>query len=238
MSMPASRWRLPIVLCGPRKPLEPRRGLRTVGPVNYPLKLRFKFFALAPQIYVEDATGAEVCYVKQRLFRFREKVEVYTDSSRTNLLSTIEADRIIDFNSCYTFKMADGTSLGSVRRRGLRSLWSAHYEILDDSGNVVFEIRELNPMVKFVDGLIGDIPLVGLFSGYFLHPRYAILQNGSPVLHMTKERSFLESRFVLEKSGESPARGRDAHRPVPPHVRTFGANPRMIHRCSFVATPE
>ena len=29
--------------------------------MNYPLKLRFKFFALAPQIYVQDATDAEVC---------------------------------------------------------------------------------------------------------------------------------------------------------------------------------
>jgi uncharacterized protein YxjI len=168
--------------------------------VIYPLQLRFKFFALAPQIYVLDATGAEVCYVKQKLFRLREKVEVFTDSSRTKLLSTIEADRIIDFNSCFTFKMPDGATLGSVRRRGLRSLWSAHYEILDESGNVVFEIREQNPMVKFVDGLISGIPLVGLFSGYFLHPRYAILQNGSPVVQMTKEPSFIEGRFALEKS--------------------------------------
>lgn len=185
-----------------RNSLEPRRGLSTVGRVNYPLKLRFKFFALAPQIYVQDAAGTEVCYVKQRLFRLREKVEVFTDSSRTKLLSTIQADRIIDFNSCYAFHMADGTPLGSVRRRGLRSLWSAHYEILDESGNVVFEIRELNPMVKFVDGLISGIPLVGLLSGYFLHPRYAVLQNGAPVLHMTKEPSFIEGRFALEKSAD------------------------------------
>src|SRR5688572_13603616 len=116
--------------------------------MNYPLTLRFKILALAPQIYVEDASGAEVCYVKQKLFRFREKVEVYTDSSRKQLLSTIQADRIIDFNAHYAFIQADGTRLGSVRRRGFRSLWRAHYEILDDHGNVAFEMREENPFAK------------------------------------------------------------------------------------------
>jgi uncharacterized protein YxjI len=172
------------------------------GCMNYPLQLRFKFFAFAPQFFVQDMAGADVCYVKQKLFRLREKVEVFSDSSRTKLLSTIQADRIIDFNSCYSFHMADGTTLGSVRRRGLRSLWSAHYEILDGAGNVVFEIREQNPIIKFVDGLIDSIPVVGLFTGYFLHPRYAILRNGSTVLTFTKTPSFIEGRFVIEKQAD------------------------------------
>ena len=173
--------------------------------MNFPLQLRFKFFALAPQVYVLDAGGADVCYMKQKLFRLREKVEVFSDSSRTKLLSTIQADRMIDFNSSYSFHMADGTTLGSVRRRGIRSLWSAHYEILDGAGNLVFEIREQNPIIKFVDGLISGIPLVGMFTGYFLHPRYAVMQNGSPVVSMTKTPSFIEGRFVIEKSADLDA---------------------------------
>lgn len=168
--------------------------------MNYPLQLSFKIVALAPQVYVKDATGAEVCYVKQKLFRLREKVEVFTDSSRKTLLSTIQADRIIDFNSSYSFHMADGTVLGSVRRRGLRSLWSAHYEILDGAGNTVLEIREQNPAIKFLEGLLNSIPLVGLFSGYFLHPRYAVLQNGMPLVHMTKQPAFFEGRFIVERT--------------------------------------
>lgn len=175
--------------------------------MNYPLQLRFKILALAPQIYVQDASGAEVCYVKQRLFRLREKVEVYTDSSRQTLLSTIQADRIIDFNASYTFHMASGARLGTVRRRGFRSIWRAHYEILDDAGNVAFEMREENPGAKVIDALLGEIPIVGFFTGLFCHPRYAILHNGIPVLHVTKQRALLESRFVVEKTGVLDAQG-------------------------------
>jgi hypothetical protein len=168
--------------------------------MNYPLQLRFKILAFAPQIYVQDASGAEVCYVKQKLFRFREKVEVYTDSSRKQLLSTIQADRIIDFNANYAFIQADGARLGSVRRRGLRSLWRAHYEILDDQGNIAFEMREENPGAKILDTLLGEIPIVGFFTGLFCHPRYAILQNGTPVLHIIKNRALLESRFTVTRA--------------------------------------
>lgn len=32
--------------------------------------------ALAPQATVTDANGAAVCYLKQKLFAFKEKVEV------------------------------------------------------------------------------------------------------------------------------------------------------------------
>jgi uncharacterized protein YxjI len=173
--------------------------------MNYPLALRFKILAFAPQIYVQDASGAEVCYVKQKLFRFREKVEVFTDSSRKTLLSTIQADRIIDFNANYSFHMTDGTKLGSVRRRGLRSLWRAHYEILDGAGNVAFEVREENPGAKVLDTLLGEIPIIGMFTGFFCHPRYSILHNGTPVLHVTKKRAFLESRFTVEKAGDLDA---------------------------------
>lgn len=172
--------------------------------MNYPLRLRFKLLALAPQVYVQDASGQEVCYVKQKLFKFREKVEVFTDSSRRQLSATIQADRMIDFNANYAFQSPDGARLGSVRRRGFKSLWRAHYEILDGNGQIAFEIREENPWAKIVDSVVGDIPIVGMFTGFFCHPKYAILQNGAPILHMTKQRSFLESSFHIEKSGEVP----------------------------------
>lgn len=164
-----------------------------------PLQLRFKLLALAPQIFVEDAHGKPVCYVKQKLFKLREKVEVFTDSSRKNLLCVIQADRIIDFNACYEFKLPDGSVLGKVRRKGMRSLWSAHYEVLDQAGNVIFTIREENPFAKIMDGILEGIPVVGVFSGYFFNPRYAILRGEEKVMGMVKRRTLLESRFQVNE---------------------------------------
>ncbi len=169
--------------------------------MQYPLQFRFKLIALAPQIYVEDATGKTLCYVKQKMFRLKEKVEVFTDDSRSQLLSTIAADRIIDWSARYTFRDASGTELGAVGRRGLRSLFKAHYDVFaPGSTTPAFQIREENPFIKVLNGIIEGIPVVGVFSGYFLHPRYlASRADGTPLMRLTKTPAFFEGRYKLEQ---------------------------------------
>lgn len=173
--------------------------------MNYPLSFRFKLLALSPQIYVEDAAGQTVCYVKQKLFRLREKVEVHTDDTRQQLLCTIEADRIIDWSARYTFRDAAGNEIGAVGRRGMRSLWSAHYDIFGPGSSApVFSIREENPMAKLLDSFLGEIPIVGILTGFLFHPKYLASRiDGTPVMRLTKQAAFFEGRFQLEKLADT-----------------------------------
>ena len=171
--------------------------------MNFPLSIRFKIFALSPQIFVDDNAGKPVCYVKQKLFRLREKVEIYQNSTRDKLIATIEADRIIDWSAKYTFKNAEGGPIGAVGRQGMRSIWRAHYDVFPPTGgSPAFTIREENPMAKVIDGILGGIPIVGAFTGYFIHPRYiATRSDGTPVMRLTKCASFLERQFKVEEIG-------------------------------------
>jgi uncharacterized protein YxjI len=93
--------------------------------VHYPLTLTFKIIALAPQIYVRDAAGQELLYVKQKLLKLRERIQVFADSSQSRQVSEINADRILDWSARYTFTDVGGAVLGAVRRRGAKSLWRA-----------------------------------------------------------------------------------------------------------------
>lgn len=172
--------------------------------MNYPLSFRFKLLAFSPQIYVEDAAGRTVCYVKQKLFRFREKVEVFADDSRQQMLCTIEADRIIDWSARYTFRDASGHEIGAVGRRGMRSLWSAHYDIfVSGSSEPAFSIREENPMAKLFDGFLGELPIVGILTAFLFHPKYLACRNdGSPVMRLTKRAAIFEGRFTLDQLSE------------------------------------
>lgn len=172
--------------------------------MNYPLTFRFKLLAFSPQIYVTDAAGRTVCYVKQKLFRFREKVEVFTDDTMRTLLATIEADRIIDWSARYTFKSPTGMVLGAVGRRGLKSMWKAHYDVFAPGAQTpTFAIQEANPFVKLLDGLVGGIPVLGLFTGYMLHPSYIATRGeaGAPTLRLTKQPALFEGRFGLVQEG-------------------------------------
>jgi uncharacterized protein YxjI len=182
-------------------------------PLQYPLALSFKIVALAPQIFVRDAAGREILYVKQKLLKLKEKVRVFSDSSQSQQAYEINADRWLDWNTRYTFTDNLGQVVGSASRQGMRSLWKATYEIQDATGQTIFLIEEANPWAKVIDGLLGEIPIIGLFTGYFVHPKYDMKRAGSgqPALHISKHRSFLESRFEIENTGGPLA----AHEEVP-----------------------
>lgn len=174
--------------------------------MQYPVTFRFKLLAFSPQIYVTDASGKTICYVKQKLFRFKEKVEVFTDDSRKQLLATIEADRIIDWSARYTFKSPTGQVLGAIGRRGMKSLWRAHYDVFAPGDQAPsFAIQEENPFAKMLDGMVGQIPVVGIFAGYMLHPKYlATRVNGNaPTLRLTKQSALFEGRFELSQAGQA-----------------------------------
>jgi len=167
--------------------------------MHYPLDLSFKVVALAPQLSVTDANGNLIFYVKQKLFKLKEAVTVFADAQQTQPLYTINADRVLDFSARYNFVDQRGTPLGAVKRHGMKSLWKARYDILDGDA-VVMTIKEENPWVKVVDGFISQIPIVGMFSGYFLHPAFLFSRpDGTVVMRLQKKPAFFEGKFAVEK---------------------------------------
>jgi len=173
---------------------------------QYPLSLSFKIIALAPQASVRDATGQEILYVKQKLLRLKEKIRVFADASQSRLLYEINADRVLDISPRFTFTDDTGQVAGAVKRRGARSLWRSTYDVTAADGSTLL-IEEENPWVKLLDGLLGEIPILGAFTGFFLHPTYAVreLPANRDVLRVRKHRSFFESRFSIELDGGGPA---------------------------------
>jgi hypothetical protein len=145
--------------------------------------------------------------VRQKAFKLREDVTVYADEAQTRPLYRIEADRVIDISAAYHFTDAGGTRLGHVQRRGMRSLWRAHYEIQPAGlDRAALEIHEENPWVKVVDGLLGEIPVLGILTGYLFHPAYRVARPRSetPLLRAVKRPALLESRYRIERTGTLP----------------------------------
>lgn len=177
---------------------------RQLSGIQYPLQLSFKILALASQATVTDATGRTVLYTKQKMFKFREHVEIFTDKTQATRLAEIKANKVIDWSARYSSTDASGQPIGSVGRKGWRSIWKAHYEAFNPGDTVPdFSIKEENPGAKFMDGLLGGIPVIGMFSGYFFHPRYlATRSNGQPAMRIEKKAAFFEGRFEITKVGE------------------------------------
>lgn len=168
--------------------------------MNFPLDIRFRILAIASQLTVRDATGVLLCYVKQKAFKLKEDVVVYGDEAQQRPLYRIQADRMLDISAQYLItEIASGRELGRVRRRGMRSLWRAHYEVERD-GAPIFTIQEENPWVKVVDGFLGEIPVLGMLSGYLFHPAYRVTStaSGAAALRAIKQPAFWEGRFRVD----------------------------------------
>lgn len=171
--------------------------------MEYPLELSFKIMSFGHHLSVTDATGTLIFYVKQKYFKLKEDVTVYADEQQTNPIYKINADRVIDFSARYNFTDMNGMGLGWVKRHGGRSLWKAHYEIADTL-KPIMTIREENPWVKVLDALLREIPIIGLISGYILHPAYRVTHDddGTIVMLLKKRPSFFERSFIIEKETE------------------------------------
>lgn len=178
---------------------------------NYPISFRFKIGTIANDFVAEDANGATLAYVRQKLFKFKEAILVYAEESKTNLLYKIDADRVIDFNANYTFTDAGDKVIGKVGRRGMKSLWKAKYEIFDENDQLEYTVAEENPWAKVMDTLVGEIPVVSMFTGYMFNPKYAVTTpDGTIVVRLSKEPSFFGRKFKMEKIAD--VRGGDDER--------------------------
>lgn len=167
--------------------------------MQYPLELTFKIWTFAPKISVTDSQGNLVFFVKQKLFKLKEAITVHADEQQTKLLYSIKADRIIDFSARYNFSDSNGNHIGSVKRKGLKSLWRARYEIFDSEVSN-FTLQEENPWVKVLDTLFQEIPVVGIFSGYFLNPKYHVSRaDGNVVMRLEKQPSFFSRKFTIKQ---------------------------------------
>ena len=170
--------------------------------MNFPLDLSFKKIALSPQVKVTDASGQVVLYTKQKMFKLKEAVTVFADVEQMRPLYTINADRVLDFNAKYNIADTTGRPLGTIARKGRKSLWRAQYEVSDGGGQPL-TIREENGWVKVGDAVFGEIPVLGIFSGYLFNPSYVLTDTaGAPLMRLAKQPAFMEGRFRIEKLAE------------------------------------
>ena len=169
--------------------------------LNYPLDFKFKITTLASDFNITDKNGNYVAYVRQKMFKLKEDVIVFNDESKSKELFRIKANQWIDFNASYSLNdLIDNKNYGRLARKGMRSLWKASYDILDAHDHPKFKIQEDSAWVRFWDSFVGEIPIIGMFTGYFLNPSYTVTGiDGKAYFKLKKMPSFFGRRFQLDR---------------------------------------
>lgn len=186
--------------------------MNTLAPIHeeelhFPITLRMKLLALAPQFYVSDKNNQPIAYVKQKLFKLKEDIRVYANEQQEQQLYAIHADRVIDFNAVYHMSdTQNGQNLGALKRKGMRSLWKAAYEVHDANDMPLYTVSEESAFVRVMDALFSELPIIGVLSGYVFNPSYLVKdQQGRTVMRMKKQPAFWEGVFKMEAFAPLPA---------------------------------
>lgn len=77
---------------------------------------------MGASFHVYDASGQVVAFCRQKAFKLREDLRLFTDDSMTTPLLTMKARQVIDFGATYDVTLPDGSMIGSLRRKGLKSI--------------------------------------------------------------------------------------------------------------------
>ncbi|MEL7235077.1 MAG: hypothetical protein AAGK74_11300, partial [Chloroflexota bacterium] len=176
-----------------RKPVE-------LAQHTYPLDLRFKIIALAPQIIIMDATGKQILFVRQKIWNLREDVRIFRDESKTEELFRITANQLIDMGLRYHFRDTQTNQrLGAIKQNGQKTIWRSRYDIEDQLDQAMHQLTEDNPMVKITDAVLGEIPVLGFFTGYLLRPSFTLMNRAEkPIMRIIKEPAYYESKYRIE----------------------------------------
>jgi len=114
--------------------------------------VRRKVFQLfGATFYIYDPNGKVAFYSRQKAFRLREDIRLYTGQDMQTEVLAMKARNIIDFSATYDVLDSQlGTKVGSLRRRGLKSMLRDTWEFYNVQDRLIGTIEEDNLLAALV----------------------------------------------------------------------------------------
>lgn len=110
---------------------------------------------LGGRLDIYEPSGKAVMCCLQKAFKLREDIRLFTDDTQRQELLTIKARNIIDFSAAYDVTDAlTGQAIGTLRRKGWKSMVRDEWEILDPREYVVGMIQEDSTALAIVRRLV------------------------------------------------------------------------------------
>jgi hypothetical protein len=156
----------------------------------------FKLFGGA--FHLLDESNAVIGYSRQKAFKLKEDIRVFTDEQMTVELLSIRSRNVIDFSA--TYDVCDPTSggrpLGSLRRKGWKSLVRDEWLVFDADGREIGLISEENGGLAILRRFIGWVNLIS-------PQQYSFSADGRTVAQFKTNRNPFVYRLQVSFTNES-----------------------------------
>ncbi len=149
--------------------------------------IKRKFWSLFERVFrVFTGDGQLIMYIKHPLLKLREEFTVYADEAQTRPMLKIKSKQVIAINFSYDVTdIATGQLLGSVQKKGLRSIIRDKFVLFDAVGTEIGYSEEQGASI-----LRRFIPL--------LTSKHAIFASNEQVAFIEQKFRFFTKEFMVD----------------------------------------
>jgi hypothetical protein len=154
----------------------PQQGLAGSWYSHNVVTCKKKILAISPTFEIFDAAGTPLVFCQEKLFKIKDDIRIYADSSKNVELLRIRQRNILDWAGLFdVVDPATGVKLGALRRKGWRSWFRDEWHMLDANDQQVGSVVEtgiplLRRLFKFLPYTFGfnvGAQTVGAFNQHF-----------------------------------------------------------------------
>ena len=151
----------------------------------------FKLFGAGFHIY--DPAGQLVLYSKQKAFKLREDIRLYTGEDMQQEVLVIHTNKIIDFSASYeVIDSASQQVLGVLQRKGMKSMIRDEWAINNPAGQQIGRVQEDSGALAILRRFIG-----GIYSQVLAPQAFHVDIGGVHVCQMTQNRNPFVAKLTI-----------------------------------------
>jgi hypothetical protein len=99
-----------------------------------------------------------VAFTKQKAFKLKEDIRIYSDESMQTELLSIQARQVIDFAAAYDIvDVEKGVKVGAARRKGFSSIVRDSWMLLDTQDQPIAQLQEDSTILALMRRLLSNL---------------------------------------------------------------------------------
>ena len=150
-----------------------------------------------------ETPGQPFCFVRQKMFKFKEDIRFYVDESRSVELMRIKARQRFDPRARYDVTATDGSKIGEIQKVFGSSLLRSTYRIYDATGQESATARERSLLVALFRRIIGFIPYVDNVADWMPIPYdFVFSRDGTELGHHRRILWKFRDVYAIDLSGD------------------------------------
>ncbi len=148
------------------------------------------FTLLGAKFHIYNAQNEPIGLCKQKAFKLREDIRIYSDDTMAEERLRIAARSMIDFSAAYDVVDCEhNTRIGTLRRKGLKSLVRDEWQVLDEHEQLIGVLQEDSTALALVRRLI---------AGWLLPQRFTLRTlDGEPLAHFRTHFNLVVHRMTV-----------------------------------------